>query len=118
MDNEGILDLSIRVPQNRMREGVSFCDNGDNRNSLFDLYNVANHLQKMGMKAVLPLPLAERTRFTHSPSNLQYTIGVDCSFLSERNQLICEYLDHGKRIRPLVFSLIKFTKMQSINKCK
>ncbi|KAI9347908.1 hypothetical protein BD770DRAFT_413514 [Pilaira anomala] len=116
LDSEGVLGLSIRIPQNRVAEGVSFCDNTDKINSLFDVYNVANHLQNMGMEAVLPLPLADRTIFTHPPSNLQCTIGVDFSFLSERNQLISEYLDLDKRIRPLVFSLIKFTKMQSINK--
>lgn len=110
--------MSIRLPQSYFREDALLCDNANWKDTVYDVYYLAKCLRELGMEATLPIPLGKRTKFTHNISKIPCSIGVDGGLLFERDFLISEYNKLDKRIKPLMFVILYFTKLQRINKGK
>lgn len=112
------VNLGIRISPERIKKG-EFLLNPDNwSNTLYDTYYLAKCLREIGMEATLPIPLANRTKFTEPTSGLKLAIGIDNSLILERDNLIIEYLKLDKRIKLLIVAVLQFTRFQKINRCK
>lgn len=106
------------MPRDRIKEDALLCDSTNWRNSVYDVYYLAECLRDLGMEATLPIPAAKRTKFTDPVSQVPGSIGIDDTLLFERDLIVGEYLKLDSRIEPLIFAIVRFTKLQKINKCK
>lgn len=93
---------------------------GNDRNSIFDLYNLKEVLEtelKVRVEAIesAVVPLC---KFIDPWTGTACDLTIHNTLAMENSKLIKEYTLLDPRIRPLVYMLKHFTKRRSINDCK
>lgn len=108
--------MLIRIPIRSSEEGSEILNPENWEANPFNSEFLSIHLGNIGMENIEIADEPNRCDFYDPITKTNCRIGVDLRLIHEREEMILEYFKLDKRVKPLVFAVIHFTKSHSLTK--